>query len=390
MKFLSIVIKTVERCNIRCTYCYFFNDPLENYRFHPPYISQSTIKDIAQYIKKGCIDLEISHVSIAFHGGEPLMQKKQAFDLMCDTFTKTISPHAQLNFVLQTNGMLIDENWVELFDKYSVSLGISIDGLKSYHDKYRLDKKGAGTYEKVISKLNFAIQHPKINQRDGVGTLTVINPEYSAKKIYRHFVDDLHLKIMDFILPDHTHDNPPSHPIAVYGLYLQELFKEWVQDDNPQISIRFFKSIIGFFLSQTTRIYGVGKHTDTLPVIAISSNGDIRPTDELLSTGAEFMNTTLSASVHSLKETIEHDSFSYVAEQIMTLPTACQNCEWKEVCSGGTIATRYSQKANFDNPSIYCEALKMLFTVVVQYLNEQGVDINIEKEKFNTQLEQLV
>lgn len=71
------VIKTAERCNINCTYCYFFNKNDQSYKIHPPIMSKITLQQVADFMLEGCEKFHIKHLIVCFHGGEPLMQKKR-------------------------------------------------------------------------------------------------------------------------------------------------------------------------------------------------------------------------------------------------------------------------------------------------------------------------
>ncbi|MCS5707958.1 4Fe-4S cluster-binding domain-containing protein [Candidatus Berkiella cookevillensis] len=74
---LEVVLKTVERCNINCSYCYFFNDKDKSFLKHPKYISLKMIEDVCHFLRVGIEKLKIENLVIIFHGGEPLLQKKK-------------------------------------------------------------------------------------------------------------------------------------------------------------------------------------------------------------------------------------------------------------------------------------------------------------------------
>ena len=113
---LQVIIKTVERCNINCTYCYVFNMQDDSYLRHPIYITHQTIGKVVTFLKKGCIDLELKHITFIFLGGEPLMQKKKDFVSMCFHIKSNLSSLVKICFSIQTNGMLIDEEWINIFN----------------------------------------------------------------------------------------------------------------------------------------------------------------------------------------------------------------------------------------------------------------------------------
>lgn len=367
-KTISVVLKTVERCNIDCTYCYFFNSNDDSYKFHPPYISQNVIEKTAAFLAQGAEDLDIDIIKIIFHGGEPLMQKIDKFDAMCDTFKNTL--HKQkVEFSTQTNAMLINDKWIEVLHKHNVSIGISIDGPAEYHDKYRVDKKGNGTHKIVEQKIRELKASPLI---DDVGVLTVINPEFDAKIIYRYFVDELSIKKIDFLPMDCNYDIKPSFDISKMAQFWRTLFTEWVMDANPEIKIRFIDSIINLFKGGHSTIYGVNMMSeDSTPLISIASNGALSPSDEFSSTDLTLMRTT-NVENSTLREFFDDRVFKIINHAFYNSPKECKKCCWEKVCNGGGIVNRYSSINGFDNPSIYCSALKQLYTLIASTLLALG------------------
>src|SRR5207248_2905774 len=51
---------------------------------------------------------------------------------------------------LQTNATLITEDWCDFFSRHTLRVGVSLDGPKEIHDKYRRDRRGRGTFEKTL------------------------------------------------------------------------------------------------------------------------------------------------------------------------------------------------------------------------------------------------
>lgn len=148
MRNLQLVLKTVERCNLNCSYCYFFNGLDNSYAAKPKFISTQTIDNIVNFINQGIIELGIEEISIVLHGGEPLMQPKHDFIYMIEAFQKI---SASLSFVVQTNATLVTHKWTDLFKLYGVHVGVSIDGPENINDKYRVDHQGNGSYSRVLN-----------------------------------------------------------------------------------------------------------------------------------------------------------------------------------------------------------------------------------------------
>lgn len=377
-KHLGVVLKTVERCNIDCTYCYMFNMGDETYLKRPIYIKKETISAVAKFLKEACPALSIDHLVLELHGGEPLMQNKQEFNEMCSYFQNELSHIVEFEIVMQTNAMLLDDDWLRLARKYHIGFGTSIDGPKEYHDKYRIDKRGKGTYDRVVEKLKYA-QNSEIMKgfTHKVGVLCVINPLFDAKKIYRHFVDDLNLTYFDFLTPYCTYHNKLDYTAEDYGRFLCDLFDEWTKDNNPKIEIRFFRSILNNFFGKNSLIYGVGPANSTdIPLISITTDGELTPTDEMRAINRDIIYTGKTVFNTTLKEFFQEDIFKKIHYAQTHLPTECESCCWKRVCAGGAIVNRYHESNDFNNPSVFCEGLKMLYVKIANYLLENGYNEN--------------
>lgn len=196
-----------------------------------------------------------------------------------------LASDVELNFTLQTNGISIDKAWIDLFEKYNIGIGVSIDGPKEYHDKYRVDHKGRGSHDRVVEKINFFFEEARCrNMFSLLGALSVINPDVDAKACYRLFVDELKLRSFNFLLPDCNYCIPLPHAVHKYGKFMCEVFEAWTQDDDPEVNVTFCASSLGILFGREAIIYGVGpSKKDHLPLITIASNGDLSPVDELRS-----------------------------------------------------------------------------------------------------------
>lgn len=354
-----------------------FNMGDETYLKRPIYISEEMIESVAQFLKKGCAAENISHLVLEYHGGEPLMQGKREFDAMCGYFQSELQDTVEVEMVMQTNGMLLDDDWLRLIRKYHIGFGMSLDGPKEYHDKYRIDKQGKGTYDKVVEKLKYA-QNSSIMKGfpHKVGILAVLNPKFDAKKIYRHFVDDLKLSFFDFLGPFNTYEHDLDFTAQEYGNFLCDLFDEWIKDNNPNIQIRFFRSILNNFFGKNSLIYGVGPANPLdLPLISIATDGELTPTDELRAIGEDIIYSNANVRNITLSDFLKADIFKNISYAQKNMPIKCSNCCWQKICGGGAIVNRYSKENNFNNPSRYCEGLQMLYRRMMYYLVENNYSL---------------
>lgn len=354
---LDFVLKTVERCNLNCSYCYFFNGEDKSFKMKPKFIKRNTVDQLAMFIRNALDskNFDIQEVSVVLHGGEPTMQPKDDFVYTIEKLKSSVG-NTPISFSIQTNATLITDSWIKLFNKYGIRVGVSIDGPPEYHNKYRVDHYGnesSFAVEKGIKLLSSKLDSP-------IGCLTVINQEFNSKKIYK-YLTGLGFESLYFLLPDNNYKIPPSGTIKGYSRYIIDLFDEWVLEDNPKISIRKLKSIMLQLVGKKPLIYGFGKDTSRrIPILAIRSDGTISPTDELMSTDPDSV-TKLEANVafSRLEDVIDAAIFDELYKANSIIPKRCKNYCWYNACGGGNMVSRFSKEKRFDNHSIYCEALSL-------------------------------
>ena len=168
-------------CNLDCHYCYYL-DKAEIYGGREPRMSLDMLETVvSEYIRAN----DVPEVTFNWHGGEPLI-------LGLDFYRKALEFEQQyadgkiIHNTLQTNGTLLTEEWAGFLARGGFLVGISLDGPAAVHDRYRKDKGGAPTFEKVMRGL-------RLLQRAGVefNTMSTVNKasEGRGREVYRFFRD---------------------------------------------------------------------------------------------------------------------------------------------------------------------------------------------------------
>jgi len=377
VKEIEVILKTVERCNINCSYCYYFRGNQE-YLHLPKSISRDTVKHIADFLVQGAKELGLKSIQIDCHGGEPTMQKKETFDWMCSHFRTALSPHVALNLAMQTNATLVDDGWIALFEKHQVHVGVSLDGPRAYHDVARLDHKGKSTYEKTTQGTALLTAAAAQGRIPGVGALCVINPKHDAKKILSYFVDDLNITGMDFLLPDYTHDDFDHQTVKQYGDFLCALFDAWSARDFKHVQVRIINSVLarlgGDFRSSLFRF---SEEKAKALAFTIHSDGTLAPDDVLRTTPLWTRYPRKRVVDTTLYEFFDQAFFRELDRAARTIPDACRSCCWGRICGGGGILTHQysSQNDSANNPTVYCEGLKDFYSHVSTYLLKNGMSL---------------
>lgn len=138
---VNLIIKPVgNMCNLNCSYCYTHQACVVN-----EHINVEEIFDLINKISK---ETRIQKVKFTWHGGEPFLW---GTDNYRKVFEKQREKLKNLNYmnIFQTNGTLINEEYIQLIKDYNASIGISIDG-----PTYELNKLRFSSEDKFQELIN--------------------------------------------------------------------------------------------------------------------------------------------------------------------------------------------------------------------------------------------
>ncbi|MCF6360586.1 MAG: radical SAM protein, partial [Cyclobacteriaceae bacterium] len=142
IKPFSLLIKpSSAACNLRCEYCFYIDHLNYIKEGDKPVMSDVVLeKMISSYMK-----MALPAYNFTWQGGEPTISGLDFFNRAVELQKKYAPPNAKINNSLQTNATLIDQPMAEFFTKYNFLLGVSLDGPKAIHNKFRLTISGKPT-----------------------------------------------------------------------------------------------------------------------------------------------------------------------------------------------------------------------------------------------------
>lgn len=118
MKSLYVVLKVTERCNLNCSYCYYFNGLDNSFKSKPAAMTTDVVEQVVDFLLQGIKDYSIDLLGITLHGGEPMLLNKSSFDAICNILhTRLKAKLKKFILILQTNATLINDEWIEIFKK---------------------------------------------------------------------------------------------------------------------------------------------------------------------------------------------------------------------------------------------------------------------------------
>lgn len=152
----SYILGITEQCNLRCTYCCYSGNYVNNRTHSTKYMESGDIVSIFDFIDKMSHNREIR---ISFYGGEPMIKYtliQYAVDLGYKKWGDNVT------FSISTNGVLLTPTVIDWLVVNNIELAISIDGAEGYHDKHRIDKRGNGSFSRIRSALAYLnINYPE-------------------------------------------------------------------------------------------------------------------------------------------------------------------------------------------------------------------------------------
>lgn len=342
-----LLLKLANSCNINCSYCYWFKDL-------SVYDKSKIIKDAvldAFYVKLGryIAKYKIKRFTVVLHGGEPLLAgKKKVTEILCRLHRIQCENDMKIYTRLQTNGILLDMEWIDIFQSFDVKIGVSMDGPKAIHDLYRRDLVNKPTYDKTIKSISL-LKERKIK----FGILTVYNREFNAQEICDFYINQLGVKTFDFLIPNATYQNDDIADISGFYKDLLQLYDQTYAKQG--VVIRIAQSILDSFKGVRPTMESVGFGTEE--VFMIKPDGEIEAMDYLHSLGDQFTRSNLNILNDEIIDITRDPLWREVYESSIHLCAKCLQCKFKELCGGGHVGSRWSNTNHFDNPSVYCNSL---------------------------------
>ncbi|WP_133678315.1 radical SAM protein [Paludibacterium purpuratum] len=348
-----IVLKVAQRCNLNCTYCYVYNRGDDSWKSRPALISDVVVAKLAERIVAHCAQYGLDAFVVELHGGEPLLLGKKRMQRLIDMLRQRCAP-VRLRLILQTNGLLLDPEWLELFDRNGISFGISLDGPPEVADRFRIMRNGQGSTQKLLDKIRaLRAAGPDFNRLMG-SILCVVNPDLDGGKLVHWFVDN-GFDAFEFLLPDGNYVNYPQgwRGVEPYRRFLLEAFEAWYAMGSAAPQIRLFEMMMMGFMGIKSPLDALGG--DLRRLCVVESDGSIGVSDVVRICRGEYANDKLDIFQHPL----DLHASVYRLAQIQQPCAQCQACPHFASCGGGYLPHRFDG-AGFDHPSIYCHALYAL------------------------------
>jgi uncharacterized protein len=348
--FTTYVVKVVSRCNLNCSYCYMYNLADQTYRGQPRFMSLETCSLMSERILSHARLHDVKAIHVILHGGEPLLLGKERTAEWVSTVRQVLHPEVLPHFSMQSNGVLIDDDWIDLLADLGVGIGISIDGPEAVHDRFRVYHDGRGSFDDVVKAIRRLQAHPRGGQIFGT-VMAVIDIDTDPKDIWELWMF-LGVPGFDLTLPHANHLNLPRQGKYSYGEWLIRFFDLWFDRNDPRLRVRFFENILRMLFGHPISTDNIGGRP--VGVIVIETDGGIEPTDAFKCCEEGITKLGLNIHTSEIDDIYRFPMVRTLQQGRPSLCSTCRDCDIVEVCGGGYMPHRYRPDTQFQNPSAYC------------------------------------
>jgi uncharacterized protein len=358
--FRQFILKLHSRCNLACDYCYMYEMADQSWRRMPRRMSKAVIDRTALRVAEHVTTHGLTRAEVILHGGEPLLAGLDHIDYAVTALRGALPAEVELSVHVQTNGVLLNRAFLDLFRKLDVHVGVSLDGDERAHDRHRRRANGAGTFEEVRRGLTLLTSDEYRHLFSGLlCTVDLANDPLDTYEALLEFRPP----VVDFLLPHGNWDEPPpgwSDSAAPYGDWLATIFDRWSATPGRATRVRLFSEIIRLLWGRHSRSETLG--LSPVAVVVVETNGAIEQVDTLKSAYEGATGTLL----HVLRDSFDTALLlpAIAARQIgeQALSDDCLACELVRICGGGLYPHRYRSGSGFRNRSVYCRDLYRLIT----------------------------
>lgn len=377
-KPLYVMLKPVgSLCNLACDYCYY----LEKENFYTENKNHVMSDELLEHFVKEYIESQtMSQVMFTWHGGETLM-RPLSFYRKAIELQKRYARGRQIDNSIQTNGILLTDEWCRFFKENNFLVGISIDGSKEFHDEYRRDKMNRPSFAKVMRGFELLKKHDV--DFNCMAVVNDYNVDYPLE--FYDFFKEIECDFIQFTpIVERIKKNESKLKLATvedsdedvkiasfsvnpekWGKFLCAVFDEWVKTDVGRIFVQIFDATLANWVGEKSGVCTMAKTCGHAGVMEF--NGDLYSCDHFVFPEYRLGNI-YSKSLVSMMYSDEQLKFGN--DKYNTLPQQCRECDMLFVCYGECPKNRFA-KDRYGNKGLnyLCEGYYVFFQHVAPYMD---------------------
>ena len=358
----QVMVKPIGAvCNLDCGYCYY----LRKKDLYPKARSFRMADDLLEsYIVQHIAACPKESILFSWHGGEPTILGLAYFRRIVELQRKHRPLGREILNGMQTNGTLLDEEWCRFLAAEGFYVGISMDGPKELHDRYRITKGKQSTHKRVLQSFRLLKRH-----RVPCDMLCVVHHQNVRQPtaVYRFF-KEIGVEYLQFLplvaRKENGEVSAETVPAEAYGTFLCTIFKEWVRHDIGRIGIQNFDEAVRPFLGMDHALCVSAEICGN--IVVVEHNGDFYSCDHFVDREHCLGNIRETPLVEMLENPALRE---FGRKKRDALPRYCRDCEVLGSCNGGCPKDRFVRTPDGEEGLNYlCAGLKHFFAYSRPYL----------------------
>jgi len=125
---MHYTLHMTSRCNLQCDYCYVKNN------------GNNSGADMTTLTARAAVDLagqNSKKAGLIFFGGEPLLMRDLIYGTVEYARNKEKTAPCRYFFKITTNGLLLDDDFIDYAKKQNIFIALSVDGTEKAHNLHR-------------------------------------------------------------------------------------------------------------------------------------------------------------------------------------------------------------------------------------------------------------
>jgi uncharacterized protein len=342
-------------CNLECSYCYY----LETVHLFPNKTRYQMATDtLERYVRQYIATSPGPDVLFVWHGGEPTLAGLDFYRRAMELQKRYLPDGWSCRNNIQTNGILLNDEWCSFLADNHFDVGLSIDGTQWVHDTYRKDHLGRGTYESAAG----AIRRLQVHgiQPDLLCTVTSTSAKepISVYRALRSFNTGWIQFIPIVRRKTDGEMTPESVTGKAYGRFLCAVFNEWIHHDLARLNVQLFAEMSLVWSGGTPSVCWMAPTCGR--VLIVEHDGGVYSCDHFVNKEHCIGNLKTSQLSEIIESPVQR-RFGYDKQAL--LPGQCRACSWLDVCNGGCPKDRFSLSEDGEPGLNYlCSGLRRFFS----------------------------
>ncbi len=339
-----VVVQPTPFCNINCRYCYLPQ------RTDKTVMQHSTVRVLFEQLFAS--SWASQELTVIWHAGEPLVVPPAFYESAFQTIAALCPGSVRVHHSMQTNGMLLSTEWCDLFKRWHVGVGVSIDGPRRLNDAHRLTRTGRSTFDQVLAGI-------RLLRRESV-------PFHVISVLSQNSMDAPQ-ELLDFYVAEGIEDvcfnveeSEGAHvsdllagdePQRRFRVFLSTFWRLARQGEK----IRFIREIDGMlprvFRPEGERVRNV--QVEPFSMLNVDCNGNVSTfSPELLGLKNAKYNDFVIGNINaaSLEDMRRSAAMRAMWRDIAAGVELCrQSCEYFSVCGGGAPVNKLFENGSFES-----------------------------------------